>query len=149
MSVRVLCVRSEVVPSSSKRLAYPDAPAPTVSVTASSGFWTSLVTSLLRVGTIPPDLTNTGMVSSPVVMLWVVPPAYVLPVNQSIHELPGGNHTVVVAGFPGVVTGATSTSEPYRYSLPAVAYASCSFGYARYVGRTTGTPVASASRASV
>ncbi len=98
MSVLVLCLRSEVVPSSSKRLACPVAPAATVSVTASSGFWTSLVTSLLRVGTIPPDLTNTGMVSSPVVMLWVVPPAYVLPVNQSVHPEWNGHDQVTQGG---------------------------------------------------
>src|ERR1700733_7261841 len=40
----------------------------------------------------------------------------VAPVNQAV-QVPGGNHTEVVATWPGVVTGATSTSGPSRYSL--------------------------------
>ncbi|WP_257458877.1 hypothetical protein [Archangium lipolyticum] len=38
------------------------------------------------------------MVSSPVVMLWVVPPAYVLPVNQSVHPEWNGHDQVTQGG---------------------------------------------------
>jgi hypothetical protein len=63
----------------------------------------------------PPALTNTGIRSSGTVSVRVPGPVKVAPVNQSVH-VPGGNHTVWVVTLPGVVTGATSMSGPYRYS---------------------------------
>ena len=72
-------------------------------------------------GTIPPSLTNTGMRSSGTVSVCSEGPVNVAPVNQSVHW-PGGNHTDSVLTVPGVVTGATSTSGPYRYS-PGLEYA--------------------------
>lgn len=46
----------------------------------------------------------------------VAGPVKVAPVKKSVH-VPGGNHTDVDATVPGVVTGATKTFEPRRYSL--------------------------------
>ena len=63
----------------------------------------------------PPARTNTGMRSSGTVSVCVFGPVNVAPVNQSVH-CPAGNHTVCVVVVPGVVTGATRTSGPYRYS---------------------------------
>ena len=77
-------------------------------------------------GTIPPAFTNTGMRSSGTVSVCSDGPVNVAPVNQSVHW-PGGNHTDSVLTVPGVVTGATSTSGPYRYS-PGFAYAAGSSG---------------------
>ena len=71
---------------------------------------------------IPPALTKTGIRFSGTVSVWVDGPSNVAPVNQSVH-LPGGNQTRSLVTLPGVVTGATSMSGPYRYS-PGLVYAS-------------------------
>ena len=62
-------------------------------------------------GTIPPWRTKTGIRSSGTDKVAVDGPLNVAPVKKST-QWPGGNHTVVDATSPGVVTGATSMSGP-------------------------------------
>ena len=64
----------------------------------------------------PPARTKTGIRLAGTWRVCVDGPVKVAPVNQSVH-VPGGNHTLVVATWPGVVTGATSMSGPSVYSV--------------------------------
>ena len=67
-------------------------------------------------GTMPPALTKTGIRLVGVSRVWVDGPVKVAPVKKSTQR-PGGNHARVVASAPGMVTGATSMSEPRVYSV--------------------------------
>src|SRR5579872_5530085 len=112
-------------PASWYRVNWPDRPGYTRRVSGAFGLaptWSIGACS----GTIPPALTKTGIRSSGTVSVCVEGPWNVAPVNQSVH-VPGGNHIRSVVTLPGVVTGATSMSGPYRYS-PGLAYAAAAPG---------------------
>ena len=62
-------------------------------------------------GMIPPARTNTGMRLRGTDTVVVAGPSNVAPVKKSTQR-PGGIHTVALATLPGLVTGATSMSDP-------------------------------------